>query len=129
MSYCFYYIRKDESKEIDFETETLDKISTPNTKEIIDSESWISRPSINIDNSETNSVIKEEMLPKPVKVEINIDPSKTLSLKMRTSAKKDEGEEKLGKPKKMMKEKKIKKDMVKVNDLIINKDLINSNRF
>lgn len=116
---------KNESKEINFDTESVDDLTTPHMYDDKDGkESWVSKPSVNLDRSDMDDM-RGEISVKADKIEINIDPSKTLSLKTKTMArKKEEGEggKKVKKPTE-------KKDTVKVNDLIINKDLINSSRF
>jgi len=121
---------KKETKEINFNEENEAELSDQYIKsDQIETDS-ISHQTFNtIEHTENEFVPKVESVTKSVALELNIDPSKTLSLKTRTSAKKPDNEDGLSKQKKVVKEKKTKKDTVMVNDLIINKDLINSNRF
>lgn len=121
---------RSESKEINFESDSFEENRAEDTnKEREMDESWDSRPQVETSTPENDSMLQVESVVKPEKVEINIDPSRTLTLKLKTSAKKKDEAEPTAKPKKELKEKKVKKDTVKVNDLIINKDLINSSRF
>ena len=107
-----------------------EQIAEPDkSKDQINNDAMINKPSFTTDKSEDDSLAGNHQIYKPANVELDIDPSKTLSLKTRNSAKKVEDIEQNMKPKKLNKDKKTKKGTVKVDDLVINKDLINSNRF